>query len=178
MIKYQLICDAEHDFEGWFRDSADYDSQAEDGLVECPACGSEKVRKAVMAPAVVGGKRSGSRAARLAEIKRDMGKAVERARDYVEKNFDYVGDEFPEEARKIHYGEKEERGIYGEASGKEVKDLVDEGVSVAPLPGVRRNQPESVEPSADAKPPQSGAANKTDKTRRRKPRVTETKKLN
>ncbi len=140
MIKYQLICDADHEFEGWFRDSADYDAQAEDGLVECPACGSEIVRKAVMAPAIAGTKRSGSREARLLEIRRDMSKAVERARDYVEKNFDYVGDKFPEEARKIHYGEKEERGIYGEATGKEVKELVDEGVSVAPLPGVKKNE--------------------------------------
>ncbi len=172
MIKYQLICDAEHDFEGWFRDSADYDAQAEDGLVECPACGSEKIRKAVMAPAIVGGKRSGARAVRLAEIKRDMGKAVERARDYVEKNFDYVGDQFPEEARKIHYGEKEERGIYGEATGKEVKDLVDEGVRVAPLPAIDRA------PSADATPPQSDAANKAGKVGRRKLRSTENKKLN
>jgi hypothetical protein len=174
MIKYQLICDAEHDFEGWFRDSADYDAQAEDGLVECPACGSEKIRKAMMAPAIVGGKRSSSRAARLAEIKRDMGKAVERARDYVEKNFDYVGDQFPEEARKIHYGEKEERGIYGEATGKEVKELVDEGVSVAPLPGVSRSP---AEPSRDATPPQTSSADKPDKTRS-KLRATENKKLN
>ncbi|NOX82658.1 MAG: DUF1178 family protein [Alphaproteobacteria bacterium] len=174
MIKYQLICDAEHDFEGWFRDSADYDAQAEDGLVECPACGSEKIRKAMMAPAIVGGKRSSSRAARLAEIKRDMGQAVERARDYVEKNFDYVGDQFPEEARKIHYGEKEERGIYGEATGKEVKDLVDEGVSVAPLPGPRRTSPE---PSDDAASPQASAADKPGKPRG-KQRVTENKKLN
>jgi len=174
MIKYQLICDAEHDFEGWFRDSADYDAQAEDALVECPACGSEKIRKAMMAPAIVGGKRSGARAARLEEIKRDMGQAVLRARDYVEKNFDYVGDQFPEEARKIHYGEKEERGIYGEATGKEVKELVDEGVSVAPLPGVRRTSPE---PSASAASPPASAADKPGKARR-KLRVTETKKLN
>jgi hypothetical protein len=174
MIKYQLICDAEHDFEGWFRDSADYDVQAEDGLIECPACGSEKIRKAMMAPAIVGGKRSGSRAARLAEIKRDMGQAVERARDYVENNFDYVGDQFPEEARKIHYGEKEERGIYGEATGKEVKELVDEGVSVAPLPGTRRSP---AEPSRDATPLQTSAADKPDKTRS-KLRATENKKLN
>ena len=134
MIKYQLICDADHEFEGWFRDSADFDTQSERSLVECPACGSLEVRKAIMAPAIAK-KGSASRDARLSEIRQDMAKAVERARDYVEKNFDYVGDKFSEEARKIHYGETKERAIYGEASGKEVKELVDEGVPVAPVPG-------------------------------------------
>ncbi|MBT8472415.1 MAG: DUF1178 family protein [Marinicaulis sp.] len=139
MIKYQLLCDCEHDFEGWFRDSADYDAQSKDGLVECPICGSDEVRKAVMAPAVRSSRNSSDRQRRLREITGDMAKAVERARDYVEKNFDYVGDKFPEEARKIHYGEKEERGIYGEASGKEVKEMVDEGIKLAPLPVAKKN---------------------------------------
>lgn len=133
MIKYRLLCAEDHEFEGWFRDSADYEAQVGKRFVECPVCGSAQVRKAIMAPAVA--RRSNAREARLAEIKRDMAKAVSRARDYVEKNFDYVGDKFPEEARKIHYGETAERGIYGEATGEEVRDLVEEGVSVAPLPG-------------------------------------------
>jgi len=130
MIKYQLLCAREHEFEGWFRDSADFDAQAGDGLVECPACGSEEVRKAVMAPAVARRKSRSSRA-----MQRDIMQAMARAREYVEKNFDYVGETFPEEARKIHYGEADERGIYGEASGQDVKALVEEGVNVAPLPG-------------------------------------------
>lgn len=136
MIKYRLICAADHEFEGWFRDSADYDFQAGKGLLDCPSCGSAEIRKAVMAPAVARKDvvRAG-RDRRLAAIQEDMARAVARARDYVQKNFDYVGDRFPEEARKIHYGETEERGIYGEASGKEVKDLLDEGVQIAPLPG-------------------------------------------
>jgi len=133
MIKYQLRCAHEHEFEGWFRDSADYDLQAREGLVECPACGSEEVRKAVMAPAIAK-RNNGEREMRLAEIRRDMGKAVERARDFVEKNYDYVGEKFPDEARKIHYGESKERGIFGEATGKQVRDLIDEGVKIAPLP--------------------------------------------
>mgnify|MGYP000256505829 CR=1 FL=1 len=139
MIKYQLLCALEHEFEGWFKDSADFDAQAGDGLIECPACGSGDVRKAVMAPSVARRDR-GARETRLADIKRDMGAAMERARAYVEKNFDYVGEKFPEEARKIHYGEAEQRGIYGEATGKEVKDLVDEGVSVAPMPGKKTDK--------------------------------------
>ena len=141
MIKYRLTCDADHEFEGWFRDSSDFDVQADKGLIECPSCGSDAIREAVMAPAVA--RRDGSRKERLAALHKDMAKAVARARDYVEKNFDYVGDKFPEEARKIHYGETEERGIYGEASGKEVKELIDEGVQIAPLP--RASSPDKAE---------------------------------
>ena len=103
MIKYQLTCDLNHEFEGWFRNSDDFDVQSKDGLIECPSCGSDEVRKAVMAPAVK--RRGGSRDERLSAIKNEIIQAAGRARDYVEKNFDYVGDKFPEEARKIHYGE-------------------------------------------------------------------------
>ena len=137
MIKYRLICAADHEFEGWFRDSDDFETQSQEGFVECPSCGSGEVRKAVMAPAVAR-RSAASRKERLAAIHEDMRRAVERARDYVEKNFDYVGERFPEEARKIHYGEAPERGIYGEASGKEVKSLIDEGVQVAPVPGLEK----------------------------------------
>jgi hypothetical protein len=148
MIKYRLICDIEHEFEGWFRDSADFDSQSNEGLIECPACGSDEVRKAVMAPAIARGK--ASRQERLAAIHKDMAKAVERARTYVEKNFDYVGEKFPEEARKIHYGESKERGIYGEASGKDVKELIDEGVQIAPLPSAAKKTDKAGAPRSSA----------------------------
>lgn len=154
MIKYNLLCAAEHEFEGWFRDSADYDAQAGAGMIECPTCGSADVRKAIMAPAIA--KRiGGNRDERLAAIKADIAAAALRARDYVEKNFDNVGDRFPEEARKIHYGEAESRGIYGQATGREVKELIDEGVEIAPLPGVARSDkagaPKIADKSAAAK---------------------------
>jgi hypothetical protein len=133
MIKYQLRCEAQHEFEGWFGDSADYEAQAAQGLLSCPICESRTIGKAIMAPSVAG--RRSARAKRLAEMKKTIAEAAARAREYVEKNYDYVGRRFPEEARKIHYGEVEPRGIYGEATGKEVKELVEEGVEVAPLPG-------------------------------------------
>jgi hypothetical protein len=132
MIKYQLRCDGDHEFEGWFRNSGEFDVQSRDGLVFCPVCGTDAVAKAIMSPAVAS---SEARAARLEKTRRSIARAAARARDYVEKNFDYVGERFPEEARKIHYGEIPSRGIYGEASGKEVKDLIEEGVEIAPLPG-------------------------------------------
>lgn len=150
MIKYLLRCDAAHEFEGWFRGSADFDEQAGRGLLECPACGSADVRKAIMAPAVAGTKKSG-RQERLAEIRAAMAEAAGRARDYVEKNFDYVGERFPEEARKIHYGEVEQRGIYGEASGKDVRELVEEGVSIAPLPAAEPKEKLAGAPQAKDK---------------------------
>lgn len=133
MIKYQLKCAAGCSFEGWFRSSADFERQAADASLECPFCASVEVTRAIMAPAVVTGA-AGRREERLAAMRETMAEAARRARDYVEKNFDYVGDRFPEEARKIHYGEVKERAIYGEATGREVKELVDEGVSIAPLP--------------------------------------------
>lgn len=132
MMKYQLRCDAEHQFEGWFRSSADYDAQAEAGLLSCPVCGTDAVQKAIMAPAIA--KSGAGRAERLSEIRKSVTEAAARARAYVEKNFDYVGDKFPEEARRIHYGETDQRRIYGEATGEEVKELVQEGVEIAPLP--------------------------------------------
>lgn len=132
MMKYQLRCDAEHQFEGWFRSSDDFDAQADAGLLACPVCGSDAVQKAIMAPAIARGE--AGRAERLADIRKTVVEAAARARAFVEKNFDYVGDKFPEEARRIHYGESEDRRIYGEASGDEVKALVEEGVEVAPMP--------------------------------------------
>ena len=133
MIKYQLKCASGCSFEGWFPSSEDFDAQAARGALECPFCASTEIGRAIMAPAVVtgGGAR---RNQRLAVMRETMADAARRARDYVEKNFDYVGDRFPEEARKIHYGEVRERSIYGEATGKEVKELTDEGVAVAPMP--------------------------------------------
>ncbi|MBI1366344.1 MAG: DUF1178 family protein [Alphaproteobacteria bacterium] len=135
MMKYKLRCERDHEFEGWFRSSADFDAQAESGDLECPICGSTDVHKAIMAPNVA---RSGgdSREARLGEVRKSIMEAAARARDYVEKHFEHVGERFPEEARKIHYGEAEPRGIYGEATGEQVKALVEEGVKIAPMPGV------------------------------------------
>ena len=137
MIKYELKCASGCTFEGWFRSSDDFDRQAADEQLECPACGSREIERAIMAPAIMrgGATRSAPRSAeRLAEIQASFAEAAKRARDYVEKNFDYVGDKFPEEARRIHYNEEKPRAIYGEATGREVKELVDEGVPIAPIP--------------------------------------------
>ena len=139
MIRYALLCGYDHDFEGWFAASSDYEEQLARGLLECPVCGSKTVRKAIMAPAVAGTKAQGGVAGppdALPEsgAREMMMQAARAVRQHVEENFDYVGDAFASEARAIHEGRSEERGIYGEASGAEVKKLVEDGVQVAPLP--------------------------------------------
>ncbi|PVM92239.1 DUF1178 domain-containing protein [Caulobacter radicis] len=134
MIKYALACDHAHEFEGWFGSSSDYDDQAARGLVECPVCGSTGVRKQIMAPAVAGTKAQRSAPQPDARMREMMMTAMSEVRREVEENFDYVGDRFAKEARDIHEGKSEERGIYGEASPKEVKALLEDGVKVAALP--------------------------------------------
>ncbi|MCH9012487.1 MAG: DUF1178 family protein [Proteobacteria bacterium] len=158
MILYDLRCRRGHVFEAWFRDSAAYDDQVEAGEVACPTCGSKKVEKAPMAPRLAkGGLSKGSgetgeaqRAeAQTAETehteaetaKAETAKAAEALRGLrrkVEDNFDYVGPQFAEEARKIHYGEADAHNIYGETSDEEAKELRDEGVAFTRIPWAPR----------------------------------------
>ncbi len=136
MIRYALFCEHDHPFEAWFRTSDDYDDQALKGLVECPICSSTAVRKQIMAPAVAGTKRQLQTPTPEAQAKMRsmMMETMGKVRRHVEDNFDYVGDRFAREARDIHDGRSEQRGIYGEATATEVKALVADGVQVAPLP--------------------------------------------
>jgi hypothetical protein len=134
MIRYALTCDHDHEFEGWFASSGDYDDQQGRGLIECPVCASKAVRKQIMAPAVAGTKRTAREAPAAAQTQAMMMEAAGRIRRHVEENFDDVGDTFAAEARAIHEGKAEDRGIYGQASPKEVRELVEDGVPVAPLP--------------------------------------------
>ena len=133
MIRYALACDHDHEFEGWFGSSADFDDQQGRGLLECPMCGSKQVRKQIMAPAVAGTKRT-VREVTPVGMQQMMMEAAGRIRAHVEENFDDVGDAFASEARAIHEGKAEDRGIYGQASPKEVRELMEDGVPVAPLP--------------------------------------------
>jgi hypothetical protein len=135
MIKYALACELNHGFEGWFGSSADYDDQAARGLLECPVCASRAVKKQIMAPAVAGTKaRAGAPAEATPQMRGMMMEAMGQIRRHVEENFDYVGDRFAKEARAIHEGKSDDRGIYGEASPKEVRALKEDGIPVAPLP--------------------------------------------
>lgn len=136
MIRYDLTCDQEHTFEGWFSDSAAFDAQAERGELGCPVCDSTAITKALMAPRVgtKGNRKDGQQAAMAAQGQVQVRKFLQSVRSHVEQNSEHVGEKFPEEARKIHYGEKDQRNIYGDATVEEVKDLRDEGIEVAAVP--------------------------------------------
>ena len=140
MIHYDLICDKGHAFDGWFRNSAAYDEQAGQGLVCCSVCGSAKVEKQLMAPGIpMKSNRKDTAPKKMVSGPVDprlsaMMEMVREMRRHVEENAEYVGDRFAEEARKIHYEESEHRGIYGEATPDEAKDLIEEGIAVHPLP--------------------------------------------
>ena len=151
MIRYALHCDRNHEFESWFQSSSAYDSQVKRKLVTCPICGSAKVDKAIMAPRIVGKKGratppaepvattspeatpSGPTSLMMAQ-ERELRAKLKELRDHIVKNADNVGERFANEARAMHYGDKEHRPIYGEASPDEAKSLIDEGIEVSPLP--------------------------------------------
>ena len=137
MIRFSLICDHDHEFEAWFRSNDDFDTQKKRGFVECPSCGSHKVDKALMAPAVSTGRKQEKIALAMGEAAaaRPWPQLKEMS-EKMRENADYVGDKFAEEARKIHFGETEARGIYGEATLDEAKSLAEDGVELHADPGV------------------------------------------
>jgi hypothetical protein len=149
MIRYSLHCERGHAFESWFQSSSAYDSQVKRKLVTCPACGSAKVEKSIMAPQIVSKKRRDSAAPAPAAStdvtapastplmmaqERELRTKLRELRDHIVKNADNVGERFSNEARKMHYGDIEHRPIYGEASPDEARSLIEEGVEVSPLP--------------------------------------------
>ncbi len=127
MIRYQLICVHKHEFEGWFSNSAAFDDQAKRGLVTCPSCGSKEVSKAPMAPSIARGEASARNESEVVEVLRE-------ARNRILESSENVGDQFADEARKIHREEVEPRSIYGNATADEAQSLQDEGVDFHPLP--------------------------------------------
>ena len=160
MIRYNLVCAKGHEFESWFANSAAYDKQARRGLVECPNCGSSKVEKALMTPRLARTKKSGvpitappeavttpgpatpepaaapepAPVAVISPQERELRAKLKELRDHLVSNAENVGGRFPEEARKMHYGEKKHRSIYGTASPDDAKALHEEGIAFAPLP--------------------------------------------
>jgi len=156
MIRYSLRCERGHAFESWFQSSSAYEVQEKRKLVNCPACGSAKVERAIMAPRIVGKKgRAGAADTRVETAatestspetatagstplmmaqERELRAKIKELRDHIVKNADNVGERFPNEARKMHYGDIEHRPIYGEASPDEARSLIEEGVEVSPLP--------------------------------------------
>jgi len=130
MIVFNLICfTCEYEFEGWFDNSSAFESQKKRKLINCPNCESSKIKKTLVAPNV--GKKSNSK---KTTNKKTIASNINKIKKIVEDNFDYVGDQFTEEAKKIKYGETEDRPIYGEATIEQTKELIDEDISITPLP--------------------------------------------
>jgi len=137
VIRFSLACANGHGFEGWFSSNADFDAQKERGLVDCPQCGSAEVSKSLMAPSVSTAKKhekAQQNQLAMAPEQREMMTKLRQMVQAVKANAENVGERFPEEARKIHYGEAEARGIFGKASSEEARALTEEGIPVAPLP--------------------------------------------
>jgi hypothetical protein len=157
MIHYQLRCGQSHGFDGWFKDSASFEKQAKRGLIECPECGGTDVERALMAPALA--KRevltrreglpvpvvppqppaeavAGEKTA--VQVPAKMLAVLQRIRAEVEKNCDYVGPDFADQARAMHRGEVEPKGIYGETSDEQAESLAEEGIAVTKIPWVPR----------------------------------------
>ena len=132
MILFALRCAHGHEFEGWFRDSGGFEAQQKATEIACPHCGDTSVEKAVMAPRLVRSREAEPPAVALAEMR----KALTELRRQIETHCDYVGGRFAEEARRIHYGETDPHGIYGEASGEESRALADEGISFGQIPWI------------------------------------------
>jgi hypothetical protein len=133
MIHYNLRCAKGHAFESWFQSSSAYEAQEKRELVSCPVCGSTKVERAIMAPRIVSKK---GRDTKPSEQEVELRAKLRELRDHIVKNADNVGEKFPNEARKMHYGDIEHRPIYGDASPDEAKALIEEGVEVMPLPSL------------------------------------------
>jgi len=130
MIVFNLICSTcEYEFEGWFDNSSAFESQKKRKLINCPNCESSQIKKTLVAPNV--GKKSNSK---KTTNKKTIASNINKIKKIVEDNFDYVGDQFTEEAKKIKYGETEDRPIYGEATIEQTKELIDEDISITPLP--------------------------------------------
>ncbi|MBR0756555.1 DUF1178 family protein [Bradyrhizobium jicamae] len=154
MIRYTLRCEQGHEFESWFQSSSAYETQERRHLINCPSCGSAKVERAIMAPRIIGKKGRGrapeppaaaaatpaptevanESTALMMAPERELRAKLKELRDHIVKTADNVGDRFPNEARKMHYGDIEHRPIYGEASPEEARALIEEGVEVSPLP--------------------------------------------
>lgn len=135
MIRYSLSCEKAHEFEGWFSQSAEFDRQKASGFLTCPVCGSGEVSKVLMAPAVATSRqKEGTQALAVSAVQKQAMIKLKEAIQEIRASSEDVGERFPEEARKIHYGEAEARGIIGQASPVEVKSLIEEGIEIAPLP--------------------------------------------
>jgi len=137
MIKYNLICKCGKTFESWFASSDEHDVQRRKKLINCIYCDSTSVRKSVMAPNLFS---KTNKTSKNTNIEKKIKKQLLELRRYIEKNCKNVGDNFPREARSIHYDKKTSKGIYGKATPEETIELLEEGIDVATIPWQNKSE--------------------------------------
>ena len=138
MIKYNLKCQNEHEFESWFANSAEFDKLNNKELLECIYCSSKKITKSIMAPMISNLKSKSEQIEIISNDFREEKKQLIQLRKYVEKNFDFVGKDFCKKVREIYYDKKNKKAIYGTATDKERRDLADEGIDLLSIPWVNK----------------------------------------
>ena len=135
MIKYNLKCKNKHEFESWFSDSKEFEKLRQKKIIECTLCGTKNVQKSIMSPSILSKdqKEKNIQSTRyLKKIRRDLLKM----RNFIEKNFNYVGDNFPQEVRNIYYDKNKNKNIYGKATPDEAEELREEGIELTTIPWI------------------------------------------
>ena len=139
MIKYNLKCSNGHEFISWFSDSLEFDKLNKKKLLECIYCSSKKINKSIMAPMISGGKLKEDSSNLLNEKLSDKKKELLQIRNYIEKNFEFVGDKFSQKVREVYYDKKTRKTIYGSATKEEREELAEEGIDLISIPWVSKD---------------------------------------
>ena len=139
MIKYNLKCQNEHEFESWFSNSEEFEKLKNKGLLECIYCNSKKIKKSIMSPMVSAVRDKNSKFKKMQEILKNDRKSLIEIRKYIEKNFEYVGENFSKKVREIYYDKKSKKTIYGKTTLKERKELAEEGIDLLSIPWVSKD---------------------------------------
>ena len=139
MIKYNLKCHKDHEFESWFSNSKEYDKLNKTGLLECIYCSSKKINKSIMAPTILNSKEKNKEIGMINQDFKDEKNKLLNLRKYIEKNFDYVGKDFSKKVREVYYDKKSKKAIYGTTTPEERKELADEGIDLLSIPWVKKD---------------------------------------
>ena len=139
MIKYNLKCENDHEFESWFSNSNEFEKLNRRKLLECIYCNSKKIKKSIMSPMVSAVRDKNSKFKKMQEILKNDRKSLIEIRKYIEKNFEYVGENFSKKVREIYYDKKNNKAIYGTTSPKEREELAEEGIELLSIPWINKD---------------------------------------
>ena len=139
MIKYNLECDNNHEFESWFSNSEEFDKLNKKKLLECIYCTSKKITKSIMAPRVFNSKKNNEQIEAINQDFKNEKNQLLKLRKYIEKNFDYVGKDLSKKVREVYYDKKNKKAIYGTASQREREELAEEGIDLISVPWINKD---------------------------------------